>query len=190
MFPCSKSGSNPNIILEQAFTPVVIILSRVLSKRFVLYGFNVFLEIKHGSPVLFVWLFVCLFVCFCTIRKVLLGGRYHMLITYHVFITCHSQFCMDIYRAKLFIYCYDISAVTLSNISSSVIFKCYLLQCLECHGLHFSTQKVCKWSYMVFVLKSLSFWNCNTILTWIYSARVHNSKFRWREKIWFIFKLF
>ena len=75
-----------------------------------------------------------------------MGGRYFSA----YFITCcHSQFCMDLNEANPFICCYDISVVTLSeylalpNISSSVIFKCCLLQCRECHGLDFSTH-LCK----------------------------------------------
>ena len=59
----------------------------------------------------------------------------------------HSQFCMDMNGADPFI-CYGISAVALpkclalSDISSGVVFQCCHLQCLKCHGVHFSTQRI------------------------------------------------
>ena len=73
---------------------------------------------------------------FCTIREVLMGGRYFSA----YFIMCsQSQVCVYMNEANPFICCYDISAVPLSNISSGVICKCYHLQYLKCHGLDFST---------------------------------------------------
>ena len=74
---------------------------------------------------------------------------------------CHSLFWADLNEANPFVCCYDISVIALSeclalyNISSSLIFKCCLLQCLECHGIDFFT-KIC--IIMVFVFKSLSFY--------------------------------
>ena len=91
------------------------------------------LELKHAPHIFFV-----------TICEVLVGGRYSSA----NFITCcHSPFCVDMNEANPFICCYDVSAVAmpeclaLPNIfkcNPGVILKCYLLQCLQCHGLDFS----------------------------------------------------
>ena len=71
-------------------------------------------------------------------------------------------------EANPFICCYDIGAavlsecLALSNISLGVIFKCYLLQCLKCHGLDFSTP-LCAHDLTWFLSRNLFYFKTATL---------------------------
>lgn len=120
LFLCSKFWSKPKIILEQTFLPVVVILSGPPSNRLVLYG----LFVSEGAKAFS----LCLLGIFCPFSQspYATGGRYF---SAYFIICCYSQFCIVMNGAELFICFYHISLLAFSNISSSVISNCYLLQC-------------------------------------------------------------